>query len=571
MNKTVIPNYTNYLANQNKALTIISTLDNVERIKEVRPLFKDYFTHIYAHIDISNFDKLENAMLLYWGVNYSCWSDICGKQIGEIILDSIEPNNNILWNNVFFDSRNIINFNEPINNYDCIAIKLSRQTDRIRELKIIGYYFPEKNVLLGADWSHDELALQVTKLIRDELIQKLNLKPLTETKLNEPKKLIYPKIKKSEITVGCDPEFEPFDLNKRKIVAASWGDYDSEIGVDGSGEPAEFRPKASSSPKEVANKLEDLFNRFVAQQPNLRLLCSGHKFALGGHIHVGVGKYYNPEPELLQLLDDFLGLPFYECSGHARDCYLGFSLARSQPWGFEYRTPPSAIFYNKKIATVALKIAKNLVYKYLNAKGKTLEYNYPPVYEDYKKIVGLTKADYKTLKKWSYKIEELIHNKPYLVAAWGANKKFKLAKIKNNTIYNVYITQADSWVEECFNMLYSELEEAIKPLTKKHKINIKIHLFGYREDRNLASNIYISDGWGMVDYPSYNGKSGDTITFSIGLPFSVRMDLSKINYWCPDIRRGIYKVINEKLKTGFLAINEEDDINTELHEEEDEY
>ena len=74
-------------------------------------------------------------------------------------------------------------------------------------------------------------ALLIFSIISDNIPLKLESK--LKTKQN-------PKIKKSEITVGCDTEFEAFSLNERRVVYATYGDTSSEVGIDGAGECVEL-------------------------------------------------------------------------------------------------------------------------------------------------------------------------------------------------------------------------------------------------------------------------------------------------------------------------------------------
>jgi len=492
-------------------------------------MYSDYFKNIEAHVSVTDFNSLEDSMLLYFS-NIQC-IPITGRYIDTLLLKDIPLE--LTNSSIFFDKRCNITHDEDAS-YECILIQMEICKDTISN---IGWYFPEKNVLLTSDWSHDNHAISLARFIKDKIIEGLNLKPINKIKVLKTKQ--NPKIKKSEITVGCDPEFEAFSLNERRVVYATYGDTSSEVGIDGAGECVEFRPQASANPKEVADRLEKLFSRFVSNQPNTRLLCSGHRFAIGGHIHIGVNKPYAPEPELLQLLDDFLGSPFYYCSGKARNCYLGYGLYREQPWGFEYRTPPSAIFYNKKISTIALKIAKNIVYKYLSVKGKPIEYSCPPTQDDYKKYAGLRYSEYKAFTKLSKKLTELVRDKEYLVAAWRDNKNYKLAKSPKNK-FVVNISKSDTWNDECFTLIKNAIEPQLNNLAQMYCSNINLNLFGYRDDRGLTSNIDI-DGWGYVEYNYYT--TYPELRFSIGMPYKVRNDKYDARDWIPEIKEGIVRAI----------------------------
>jgi len=534
MNKiTIIPNYSNFLKHN---LGFEDHNQIMESVSLLRPMYSDYFKNIEAHVSVTDFNSLEDSMLLYFS-NIQC-IPITGRYIDTLLLKDIPLE--LTNSSIFFDKRCNITHDEDAS-YECILIQMEICKDTISN---IGWYFPEKNVLLTSDWSHDNHAISLARFIKDKIIEGLNLKPINKIKVLKTKQ--NPKIKKSEITVGCDPEFEAFSLNERRVVYATYGDTSSEVGIDGAGECVEFRPQASTNPKEVADRLEKLFSRFVSNQPNTRLLCSGHSFAIGGHIHIGVDRPYIPEQELLQLLDDFLGKPFYECSGRARGHYTGYSLYREQPWGFEYRTPPSAIFYNKKISTIALKIAKNIVYKYLNAKGKPITYSLPPTQEDYKKYACLTANEYKTFLKVAKKVTKLVRDRKYLVASWKDNKKYKLPKQKSRE-FIVNITKSDTWRDDCFSMIKDNLKPKLHELAKHFKSDINLNLFGYREDRGLVSNIDINC-WDYVDYSYWS--TNPTLTFSIGLPFIVRNNLLDAREWVFEITEGITRALRRYFRGG---------------------
>jgi hypothetical protein len=106
-----------------------------------------------------------------------------------------------------------------------------------------------------------------------------------------------------------------------------------------------------------------------------------------------VGFQANPTPELLWLLDYFLGRPTIALSGAARGSYCKFSAYESPPWGFEYRTPPAAIFATPEFARLSMKICKEVVECYHN--GQTIKVTEPaPTKEDYLNYCGFTDEEY---------------------------------------------------------------------------------------------------------------------------------------------------------------------------------
>ena len=114
----------------------------------------------------------------------------------------------------------------------------------------------------------------------------------------------------------------------------------------------------------------------------------------------------NPDFELMSLLDDFIGIPTKALSGSARSEYGHLSDHRAQPHGFEYRTPPAAVFQNPAISCIVLTLARNLTKNYLNAA--TFEYdNRNLTLEDYIKYGGLTKQQAKYYITFCKKYNEI--------------------------------------------------------------------------------------------------------------------------------------------------------------------
>jgi hypothetical protein len=192
-------------------------------------------------------------------------------------------------------------------------------------------------------------------------------------------------------TTGCDPEFEyledggamrPSSLFKGTTAT-------TEIGIDGSGLSVELRPKPFEKPSDTISYLIGIMERLPIETG---LSVAGNHAPLGGHIHVGVGMEYNPDRDLVWLLDAFLGKPALDLSGRQRGNYKCLSQVREQPWGYEYRTPPSAIFAFPEIARISIKICKVLTECYIN--GQTMEINQPLQFEDYWNYAGLIPKEY---------------------------------------------------------------------------------------------------------------------------------------------------------------------------------
>lgn len=191
-------------------------------------------------------------------------------------------------------------------------------------------------------------------------------------------------------TVGCDPEFELI----RNGSCARPDDYrgtakSHEIGTDGAGAQIEIRPRAYEKPSDVVSYMIGIMERFPGGE---ELGVVGDYAPLGGHIHVGVGSSYSPPPDLTYLYDLFLGRPTLNFSGQARDSYKRLGSYENKGYGFEYRTPPAAIFINPEIARISMKIMKTLTECFIN--GQVMEINERPQFEDYWNYCGLIPKEY---------------------------------------------------------------------------------------------------------------------------------------------------------------------------------
>lgn len=216
-----------------------------------------------------------------------------------------------------------------------------------------------------------------------------------------------------ETTVGCDPEFEVIDGDTPAPCPSNYGgtDCNIEIGRDGAGCQLELRPKAGN--------VDDVIKNIKALVPKLKHPISvvGDVYALGGHIHVGVGNMAEPTNELLWLLDYFMGEETLKLSGRAREGYRKMGAYEMKKWGFEYRTPPSAIFANPEFARLAMMIVKNVTECYVN--GRTMKVSIPkPIAEDYMNYCGFTMDDCISWMNEVVKYKELIKsnsNNPYTI------------------------------------------------------------------------------------------------------------------------------------------------------------
>jgi hypothetical protein len=168
------------------------------------------------------------------------------------------------------------------------------------------------------------------------------------------------------LTIGADPEFEILDAHGVVIHpnAALYPNRSvSAIGIDGAGSQLELRPTAGTI-ETVVGSITTLMKAVKH-----RLSTIGDKYPLGGHIHIGYGFRYRPPEELLWLLDQYLGMPTCELSGTARGYYKGMGNIEDKPHGFEYRTPPAAIFESPRFTELSMKIALNVCERYANCES----------------------------------------------------------------------------------------------------------------------------------------------------------------------------------------------------------
>ena len=184
-------------------------------------------------------------------------------------------------------------------------------------------------------------------------------------------------------TLGGDPEFEVRDASGKVIPAfnlfegkqATFGEagkgileyrtpdgqddkneynmnykkyLHTRIGVDGDVNKLELRPLPAESAKDFARNFKSLVVEFHAKYPGLQLHVVSDKVSLGGHLHFGMYKPMTPSASVLRMLDDILGKRVLPLSGKFREQskYYKLSAYETKSWGFEYRTPPAAIFYS---------------------------------------------------------------------------------------------------------------------------------------------------------------------------------------------------------------------------------
>lgn len=175
------------------------------------------------------------------------------------------------------------------------------------------------------------------------------------------------------ITIGSDPEYvivEDGTIKEASTVLRECEFYDGyEIGEDCGG--GEFRPEYGNTPLEHRDNLEILINKvkeFVPERFTLLAGTAPHKFALGGHIHIGMpikcNERYIHHNDFARYFSYFCGIPLrkiektkdLEYRGMKTNSYGYFGAFDIKSFGIELRMPASWLV-SKEIATSALCLA----------------------------------------------------------------------------------------------------------------------------------------------------------------------------------------------------------------------
>ena len=211
-------------------------------------------------------------------------------------------------------------------------------------LRDLGIRFPGRR-----GWSAGEYSLVL------ESLRSLGLR--ASTRRRSPTE-----IEVSSITMGADPEFEVITPGREFDPAHRHFREHEQIGTDSRSDTGELRPRPGT-PERVTRNLGTLLRRVASTLPdgwNIRA-GAGLRVPLGGHIHFGGSVTRNPSAQLLSALDRFVGIPLNAKSNNSqRGSYALPSQWRSQPHGWEYRTPCSWLAH-PDLAQGALTIAHKLV------------------------------------------------------------------------------------------------------------------------------------------------------------------------------------------------------------------
>lgn len=474
--------------------------ENLPEVISQLPWLEEVFDIIINHDDnYYQLEQLQNGLFIF--------CNIIGKYktIGKVKIElcTIPHSKSGFWDKTIKNANTLLENFISSNENGEEAIKIYFINTPIGKEPLAGFYFPKRNVLILQDITHSDININLAINILEQLKELLPIKKVNNIKNNTQKNI--------EVKVGCDPEFQLWDLqNSSPIPASSIFQFEGKIGTDGTGDQLELRPDPGS-PAEVIRNIYSLLKE-ICMTTYYDIRFNG-PCSYGGHIHIGVGFPVKPYHSLLEALDDFIGKPTAKLC--QRGSYGELSDFEVKNWGFEYRTPSALIFSKPCIAKIALKIAKLITEKAI--KEEKLYYNDPPTINDYINL-GLTSLE---AKKWI----NFIKNPPS-----DNNSMLYFWKIRNTDKFKIGIRFHDEWKEE------------VKEKIKKEISNIEldypliINLFGLAKIRGKVNTILVP-GYDIIEH-SYANKT------SIGVAREIR-EGKNINTFIKALKEYIQNIINK--------------------------
>jgi len=342
-------------------------------------------------------------------------------------------------------------------------------------------------------------------------------------------------IKKQHLTIGADPEFE---LLKRGRVVRAGNQFQGwrvgeniEIGVDGSGNELELRPRPAKTAQSFVANFKRCLKKFATEYKGYRITTEGNRFPLGGHIHIGwEGGYFWDEDfaRLCEVLDDFVGKLTLDLSGAARKRthYYGLGKIRRQSWGIEYRVPPALIFADPETLALVVKAVKGIVWKFI--LNKKLTYNNPPTQHDWYVVADIEKHQYEKLMNGIERLKDLVGERIDVCARW---------KVKPSTRkrFKPIVRFSDEWSDS----IRAEVERELRRLRLRASVGVR--LFGLSSSRGEVATINVR-GLEKINhemaYIDYN-------QMSVGLPYSFRKNGAHKEEILLALKRIIRKVANQ--------------------------
>lgn len=439
----------------------------------VRPFFVGGGSHC-ATVEVG--DDIRDRIFMYTATGFPCAG--CTRKTETITLEYGKT-----IPNVFFDKEV---------GEGCVRIEVGN--------RFAGSYCSYFNVLSLTDWTHDRDTVEVARELVPILIKKLGLGAIKKS-ASKRKKV------KVEVTVGADPEFEELEVADRYVpVATSYrgASPTCEIGADGAGYQIELRPRPGKNSLEIVRNIKNLI-----KQIRVPLSVKGDRYPLGAHIHFGIpNKFRNEVRTLVQVLDDFLGKRLLDVSGRARGSYKVLGAYETKPWGFEYRSLPSAYLLDPAIARVVFKIARRVV-KTLLEKGKIF-YCEVPEKRDYIRLAGLTEREWEIFNNF---VENYNSYSGFAINKnWGA----KIRKIRESFVLRINFS--DDWSDRIRAIFDRELQKR-RRWFKKRNVN-SIVLYGLRQSRGNVVAGFDCIGYTRIEHPL--GRDYEN-RYYFGLPYGLRL------------------------------------------------
>ncbi len=388
---------------------------------------------------------------------------------------------------VFYDIRT----NEDIRIVDLFSIPSQTINYFYLRDRRVGIYFQKNHLLIASDWTHNSECVQVLRHLLPQICKFFKKRSFRAPRIN------------FQLTLGADPEFELVNARTRKVVSAQdvvrGGTLSShEIGVDGAGWQVEVRPAPSASVNKFVKNIRDILVRFAQEYPGYSLSVQGDKFPLGGHIHLSVP----PNNDIITLLDHWVGEYVINLSGAARGSYKKMSAIETKRWGFEYRTPPAAIFLSPRVLRAVLKIIKSVISAYYKRDGVALR----PCDEEIRRL-GID-------RHWKV-LQDFISQYPSLdkdvMRGW---------RIKVSQVNKIDLVFRDDWNDQVMSyvkeLFFKKLDKRMMKKLNKRGIN-KLLFFGLRKERGDVCN-FPTSLFSEIDY-RYSIDNG----LAFGFPWCVRM------------------------------------------------
>ncbi|MCS6954821.1 MAG: hypothetical protein NZM44_00485, partial [Candidatus Calescibacterium sp.] len=188
-----------------------------------------------------------------------------------------------------------------------------------------------------------------------------------------------------ELIFGGDPEFATIRDN-RWVPAGRWiaNGLSSPIGVDIDSRILEIRPRPAKTAYKLLKNFYKIIKNYKVKESTgsevnifevFDLIASyDEDLALGGHIHIGsnnknmIDFLHDKGVEIVDEINSLIFDSMYKLSTPCRQngSFMN-SAIEGKSYGFEYRTPPAAVWVNPKLFSMLIKLIKVIITKkYIN-------------------------------------------------------------------------------------------------------------------------------------------------------------------------------------------------------------